>query len=335
MEKTKINQRTYLSGGPVPWLFIIAFLLIPLSNFATEAYVIGPGDVLEIKFWQDNTHDAAVTVRQDGKISLDIIGEVEAAGLTTDQLEREIIRQMSRFNKAISQAVVRVSSYGNLKVFVSGQVQNPGKFTFEVIPDIWTLINEAGGITETGDLTRVTIIRGGERSGQVEVVNISELMISGRRDELPIIYSDDTIEIPPAPAGLPGRTVSERAAGKNLFYAIGEVNLPGHHDLVEKTDLLDAIALAGGPTAQADFKKVTVITKDGLKTQTLEFNLNKYKKSGAPGRYYIRPEDTIIMGQKRSGFLGLGGSLTDLVTILGAASTAVLLITTLNDDNNN
>lgn len=313
-------------------LMLAAMVLAPFANTKAEGYVIGPGDVLEIKFWQDNTHDAIVTVRQDGKISLDIIGEVEASGLTTNELENQIIRQMSRFNKAISQAVVRVSSYGNLKVFVSGQIQNPGKYTFEVIPDIWTLINEAGGITETGDLTRVTIIRGGDRSGQVEVVNVSDLMTSGRRDALPKVYSEDTIEIPPAPAGLPGRTVSERASGKNLFYAIGEINLPGHHDLVENIDLLDAIALAGGPTPDANLKTVTVITKNGLKTQTLEFNLKKYNRSGEPGRYFIRPEDTIIMGQKRSGFLGLGGGLTDLVTVLGAASTAVLLITTLNSD---
>lgn len=307
-------------------------LLLLASSIQAQGYVIGPGDVLEIKFWQDDTHDATVTVRHDGKISLDIIGEVEASGLTTAELEAQIIRQMSRYNKAISQAVVRVSSYGNLKVFVSGQVQNPGKYTFEAIPDLWTLINEAGGITETGDLTRVTIIRGGQRAGQVETVNVSGLMTSGRRDQLPKVYSEDTIEIPPAPAGLPGRTVSERAAGKNLFYAIGEVNLPGHHDLVENIDLLDAIALAGGHTPDANLKAVTVITKDGLKTQTLEFNIKNYKKAGAPGRYFIRPEDTIILGQKRSGFLGLGGGLTDLVTVLGAASTAVLLITTLNSD---
>jgi polysaccharide export outer membrane protein len=333
MEKTRLNL-SKISAMPFLLALIVATTVIIPSADILAAYVIGPGDVLEIKFWQDNTHDAAVTVRHDGKISLDIIGEVEAAGLTTSELESQIIRQMSRYNKAISQAVVRVVSYGNLKVFVSGQVQNPGKYTFEVIPDIWTLINEAGGITETGDLTRVTIIRGGERAGQVEVVNVSSLMTAGRRGELPKVYSDDTIEIPPAPAGLPGRTVGERASGKNLFYAVGEINLPGHHDLVENIDLLDAIALAGGPTPDANLKTVTVVTKDGLKTQTLEFNLKKYQKSGAPGRYFIRPEDTIIMGQKRSGFLGLGGGLTDLVTVLGAASTAVLLITTLNSDDN-
>ncbi len=333
MEKTRLNL-SKISAMPFFWALMVATTVMILSADILAAYVIGPGDVLEIKFWQDNTHDAAVTVRHDGKISLDIIGEVEAAGLTTSELESQIIRQMSRYNKAISQAVVRVVSYGNLKVFVSGQVQNPGKYTFEVIPDIWTLINEAGGITETGDLTRVTIIRGGERAGQVEVVNVSSLMTAGRRGELPKVYSDDTIEIPPAPAGLPGRTVGERASGKNLFYAIGEINLPGHHDLVENIDLLDAIALAGGPTPAANLKTVTVVTKDGLKTQTLEFNLKEYQRSGAPGRYYIRPEDTIIMGQKRTGFLGLGGGLTDLVTVLGAASTAVLLITTLNSDDN-
>ncbi len=335
MEKKRINQKSNFNTTLLFALILGVVILSVAVDIVAEGYIIGPGDVLEVKFWQDSTHDAVVTVQQDGKISLDIIGEVEAAGLTTTELEKQIIRQMSRYNKAISQVVVRVSVYGNLKVFISGQVHNPGKYTFEVIPDLWTIINEAGGITETGDLTHVTIIRGGERSGQVEVFNVSNLMTSGHRDQLPKIYSDDTIEIPPAPAGLPGRTVAERAAGKNLFYAVGEVNLPGHHDLVENIDLLDAIALAGGPTPEANLKTVTVITKDGLKTQTLEFNLKKYEKSGEPGRYFIRPEDTIVMGQKRSGIFGIGGSLSDVVTLLGAVSTAVLLITTLNNNNNN
>ena len=307
------------------------FLLTALTFVsADDAYRIGPEDVVEIKFWQDNTLDAMVKVRLDGKISLDIVGEVEAAGLTSAELEKSIVRQMSRYNKAISQAVVRVVTYGHLKVFVSGQVHTPGKYTFEIIPDIWELINEAGGVTELGDLTRVTIIRGGDRAGEVEVVNVSSLMSAGRRKDLPLVYADDTIEIPRTPAGIPGRTIGEGAEAKNMFYVVGEATNPGPHQIESNIDLLDAIALAGGPTPDANTKKVTVISKDGLRTQTMKINLQNYQKSGTPGRYFIRPEDTIVLDRRRGGLLGMG-SLGDVVTLLGAMSTALIIYDRLNE----
>ena len=96
------------SMGKILFFQLLA-ILFSISGYAQEPYVIGPEDVLEIRFWQDNNLDATVRVTQDGKIALDIIGEIKAGGLTTSALEREIIRQMSRYNSAISQAVVRVT----------------------------------------------------------------------------------------------------------------------------------------------------------------------------------------------------------------------------------
>jgi polysaccharide biosynthesis/export protein len=305
--------------------FSIVFLLLAMTNVsADDAYRIGPEDVVEIKFWQDNTLDATVKVRLDGKISLDIIGEIEVAGLTSAELEKAIVRQMSRYNKAISQAVVRVVSFGQQKVFVSGQVHTPGKYNFEKIPDLWELINEAGGVTEFGDLARVTIIRGGDRAGEVEVVNVSSMMSAGKRKELPVVYADDTIEIPRTPAGIPGRAIGEGSDAKNIFYIVGEATNPGPHQIETNIDLLDAIALAGGPTPDANTNKVTVISKDGFRTQTMKINLKKYQESGTPGRYFIRPEDTIVLERRRGGLLGMG-SFGDVVTLLGAMSTALII----------
>ena len=136
-----------------------------------QEYKIGTEDVLDISFWQDPSLNAQVRVGQDGKVTLGVIGEIMAAGKTTTELQDEIVRLMSRLNKNISQAVVRINAYNYNHVFVNGQVRAPGKRAFEKIPDIWTIINEAGGITETGDLSRVTLIRSGGdagREGQVE-----------------------------------------------------------------------------------------------------------------------------------------------------------------------
>jgi polysaccharide export outer membrane protein len=305
-------------------LTIFLCLASVLSAQTDSSYIIGPEDVLEIRFWQDRTLDAVVTVRYDGKISLDIAGEIEAAGLTTTELEKRIVRQISRFNSAISQAVVRVAAFNSQKVFVSGQVRNPGKYTFEKIPDIWTIINEAGGVTEFGDLSRVLIIRGGADEGKVETVNLSEMVMAGRISELPRLKAGESIEIPRTPAGLPAPALSDHGMQKNLFYVVGAVLRPGSIQLEKNIDLLDGIAMAGGPIENADLKNVRVITKDGYKTQILKINIEKYQTTGVPGRYFLRPEDTIILSRKSQGFLGIT-SLTGWVAVLGSIGTVVLV----------
>src|SRR5574340_479189 len=85
-------------------------------------YRIGQGDVLTISFWQDEKLNSTVRVGQDGRITLDIIGQIDAAGQTTEELQNEIVRLMSRLNKNISQTVVRVSEYNYNYVFITGQV---------------------------------------------------------------------------------------------------------------------------------------------------------------------------------------------------------------------
>ncbi|MCP4704482.1 MAG: hypothetical protein GY865_07715 [candidate division Zixibacteria bacterium] len=230
---------------------------------------------------------------------------------------------MSRYNSSISQTVVRVLEYNNQKVFVSGQVLVPGKYTFEVIPDLWTIINEAGGATELGDLTRVLIIRGGDNAGEVEMVNVSALVTSGKLSELPKIRSGDTIEMSRAPAGLPAGTMSQSQNLRNLFYVIGEVNIPGAINLEKNIDILDAIALAGGPTSEANLKKARIITKAGIGTQIKMVNLKNYTNEAIAGRVFIRPEDVILLPRRSGGFLGL--RVTEWVAVVGGISTFLLL----------
>jgi len=292
-----------------------------------DPYKIGPEDVLEVNFWQDETLDTQVRVTLDGKITLDIIGEIDAAGLTTAELERAIVRQMGRYNKAISQAVVRVVEYNYLKVFVTGQVVSPGKYTFEDIPDLWTIINEAGGATELGDLTRVRIIRGSRDAGEVEEVNVSALVASGRIEDLPKIYRDDTIVIPRSFTGLPTDALSDSRARRNVFYVIGAVGTPGVQNLENNLDLLEAISLAGGPLETAKIGEVSVVSKDRLGTQVTKFNMEEYTLKPYPNRYVVQAEDVIYIPSqtdpRRRTFLGLG--LTEWVGALGGIATFLVL----------
>jgi protein involved in polysaccharide export with SLBB domain len=244
---------------------------------------------------------------------VDIIGQIQAAGKTPTQLQNEIGRQMSRLTRDVSQSVVRVTAYNYNHVFVIGQVLTPGKKSFEEIPDLWTLLNEAGGFTDLADLSRVTIIRGGEESGKVEVVDVAGAIKTGRIDQLPKIRRQDTIEIPRTAADVPSAQLARTTERKNLIYVMGAVNTPGPKTFEEGIDLLDALALADGPTETADLKKTVLVVKDGYYSQAVTFDLNVSSNSGLPARYIMQREDAIIVPARQPSFAESGLRTTALV----------------------
>ena len=313
---------------------LLVFLVIVFSALA-QGYKIGPEDVLEINFWQDTQLNATVRVSLDGMITLDIIGQIEAAGKTTEELQNDIVRNMSRLNKNISQAVVRVTTYNYNYVYVIGEIQTSGKRTFEEIPDLWSIINESGGVTEFADLSRVTIVRGGENAGQVEVVNVSEAIATGRLSSLPKVRRQDTIEIPRRLFGLPAGDISRNIEKKNVIYVVGAVNQPGPVEYEENIDFMEVLALAGGPTPEANLKKVKILTKDGDYAQSYQVNLEKYAETGRPARYILKNEDTFVIPERRQGFFS--GGVTTWVTIISGITSAVVLYELIKpeDDNNN
>ena len=254
----------------------LIFVILLVTPIFAEDYKIGAEDVLEVSFYGNTELNRSVRVNQNGTITLDIIGEIVASGKTTKELQDDIVRLINRFKRDITQAIVRVTAFNYQYIFVTGQVNTPGKYSFENIPDLWIVINEAGGISELGDLSRVLIIRGGEDAGKVETINVAEAISSGEIKNLPKIKREDTIEIPRTMAGLISSDVSTQIERKNIIYAVGAVNNPGPITFEENVGILEAIALAGGPTADADIEKVKVITKDGFYAQTYHLNLEKY-----------------------------------------------------------
>ncbi|MBD3218097.1 MAG: hypothetical protein GF310_07460 [candidate division Zixibacteria bacterium] len=308
-------------------LIATCLLLFFNDNLSAQDYKIGPEDVLQISFWQDPSLNQTVTVRQDGKITLSVIGEITAAGLTPTELASKIGDQVSRYNKQISQATVEVLRYNSQKVFISGQVLNPGKYSFEEMPNVWELIKEAGGITELGDLSNIVIIRGSVNKGEIVHVNLSNLIAEGDPGKYPELYPEDIVEVKRAPSdsgpGLPSHAATER---KNLVYVIGRVGTPGAISLEENMDCLDAIALAGGPTPDADLGKVKIFNKQDPYSNVIIVDIKKRSEKGTPPRYKLRPEDTILIPPDEGGFWGTWGRIRDFVAIFGTVVSTYLLI---------
>jgi protein involved in polysaccharide export with SLBB domain len=304
----------------------LIFVMMFLSSLClAKEYRIGPEDVLEIKFWQDEKLNTVVRVGQDGKIALDIVGQIDASGRTTEELQDEIVRQMSRISKNISQCVVRVQAFNSNYVFVTGQVKTPGKHSFEQIPDLWSIINEAGGVGETGDLSQVAIVRAGDGQGKPEIVNVAAIVASGKLENLPEVHRGDYIDVPRMTAGLPSQSIARSAEAKNYVYVLGAVGHPSSFSFEENTDVLELLALAGGPTATANLKKVRIVSHDGNYAQTVQLNLEKYSRTGAPARYILKKEDALIVPDKGTGLLG-SGAFTTITATVGVVTSLILVI---------
>jgi polysaccharide export outer membrane protein len=121
-------------------------------------YVIGPDDVLTITFWREKDLSTEVVVRPDGKISLPLLNEIAAAGLTPDQLRKQITEAANEFVEDPTPSVV-VKAINSRKVFITGQVLKPGMYALPAQMTVLQLISIAGGLQEYADHVNISIVR--------------------------------------------------------------------------------------------------------------------------------------------------------------------------------
>ncbi len=121
-------------------------------------YVIGTDDVLTIVFWRDKEMSADAVVRPDGLISLPLINEVQAAGLTPEQLRESLVKAASKFLEEPTASVV-VKQINSRKVYLTGMVTKAGSYPLTGNLNVLQLIAEAGGLQEYADSKHIVIVR--------------------------------------------------------------------------------------------------------------------------------------------------------------------------------
>lgn len=121
-------------------------------------YVIGTDDVLSIVFWREKEMSGDVVVRPDGKISLPLLNDMQAAGLTPDQL-RESLREAANQYLAGPSVTVIVKQINSLRVFITGEVGKPGAYPLTTPTTVMQLIAVAGGVTEYADKKHIVVMR--------------------------------------------------------------------------------------------------------------------------------------------------------------------------------
>lgn len=237
----------------------------------TPEYLLGPGDVLKITFWEGaKSTEYIAEVRSDGKISYAFMDDVPVSGRTVGELHEALLEGLKRYIRAPRLEVV-VKEYKSKPVLLFGQINKispgpsgPGKYALKGKTSILDLIVSAGGpvmgrggsFTGAGqtqvvvgdeggnaDLRKVELVRRGKRY----TLNLYDAMFRGDVIQNVILDNGDMITVPELPV------FGERV------YVLGEVNSQGIYRLKDASDLLASLSLAGGPTGQAVKSDIKII----------------------------------------------------------------------------
>jgi polysaccharide export outer membrane protein len=124
-------------------------------------YAIGVDDQLSIVFWKDKDLTTDVVVRPDGMVSLPLLNDIKAAGLTPDQLRDNITQAALKYVEDPTVTIV-VKQINSRKVFITGQIGKPGAYPLTGGMTVVQLIALAGGLGEYADREHITLVRGTE-----------------------------------------------------------------------------------------------------------------------------------------------------------------------------
>jgi polysaccharide export outer membrane protein len=158
-------------------------------------YVIGIDDVLAIVFWREKEMSSEVTVRPDAMISLPLINDIKAAGLTPEQLRLKVSEAASRFVEEPTVTVV-VKAINSRKVFITGQVAKIGAYPLGGATTVLQLIAMAGGLLEYADSKNITILRNDSGKQVTMRFNYREVAIGRNVKQNVELKPGDTVVVP-------------------------------------------------------------------------------------------------------------------------------------------
>ena len=245
-------------------------------------YVIGPADVLTIQLFDQPDLGGKFTVEADGSFSFPLIGRITAGGQTLRGFETELKRRLADGYFRNPQVSVAVEQYRSQRVFVMGEVRQPGPVSLTGGMTLIEALARAGSTlpTSSGEVAIVRAASGsaagplnpGQAGGsEIFRATIRELE-SGALSQNIQLRDSDTIFVPRA----------------ETIYVFGHVKNPGAYGIQKNTTVIQALALAGGVTEHGAMGRVQIIRI--VKGQKREFKVKETDR--------VQPEDTIIVPQR-------------------------------------
>jgi polysaccharide export outer membrane protein len=202
-EVVMMTRQIYKAAGTT---FVTLVLMALLLNFASMAaaqqaaqewdgYRIGPEDVLNVSVWKNEDISRIVPVRPDGKISLPLLNDIQAAGLTPLQLRDKIREDLRQYEPAVEVAVIlmEVRSY---KVSVLGEVVHPGRFELRRWSTVLDAIALAGGFKDFAATSRIVIVRSDGKTTTKIPFDYRKAIAKGGEAETLFLQPGDIVVVP-------------------------------------------------------------------------------------------------------------------------------------------
>ena len=267
-----------------------------ISRASAEGYVIGAEDVIQISVWGNAELSVTVPVRPDGMLSMPLVGDIKAAGLTPLELKKNLEKELIRFVKAPVVSVI-VTAINSFKVFVFGDgaskvlfasgsaaggtttqggTSKSGEITLRRHTTLLQLLAQLGSLSEI-DLGHAYLLRDGTKLP----VNFEQLMKNGDYSQDVALQADDVIYLP--------------GGYSNRIRVTGAVRTPGSIPYAEGMTALDAVLAAGGFTEFASENDVLVVRKVGNDATKINVKLKDVINGNNTKNVLLKPGDIVTV----------------------------------------
>ena len=322
---------------------------IPIGKYR---YRLAPGDELESSVFKIDGYEASVKVLSDGTINLPRLGTVDVWGLTLEEARQRITDGYSRFLRR-PLVYLDLVKQRPIRVTVTGQVLRPGVFTLPVDsqggstitegvggggggwPTLVDVIQKAGGVSATGDLSRLELLRPSPQPGgasQRYVFDYLTVLKNGGHAPNPLIYDGDSIRVyesdAPINADLLTTAASNFAPATIKVKVVGEVVSPGVVQIGSNAPLSQAILASGGVTRRGSVTRVDLIRMDGEgKTTVKRLQYSPDAVLSSVDNPPLRSGDVVVVDRNRLTKVtdGMNDALLPLSPIVNAASVFRIL----------
>ncbi|MEO8052175.1 MAG: polysaccharide biosynthesis/export family protein [Acidobacteriota bacterium] len=156
-----------------------------------KTYVIGAQDILLIKVWREQDFSGPYTVRPDGKITIPLVGDVQASGLTPERLGEQLKQALENYINS-PDVSVSLQTVNSKKFYITGEVNRPGEYTLAVPTKVFDALSNSGGFRDFANKKKVIIIRGAERLK----FNYQDILKGKNLEQNIFLENGDTVVVP-------------------------------------------------------------------------------------------------------------------------------------------
>lgn len=282
----------------------------PAMNIATpQDYRLGPGDAVYVDVWGASNNSFESTVSPDGTIQLEGFGPVTVGGMTVEQANAALRRQLGARYQS-SQVRLTVGQTRTIVVNVMGEVKTPGTYTLSAFATVFHALYMAGGPNDIGTLRNIKVFR---NNRQISTVDIYDYILNGKLSGNVRLTDNDVIVVGPYEC---------------LVNVTGKVRRPMFYEMKKNESVATLLKYAGGFAGDAYKKSVRIIRKAG--TQYSVYNVNEFDMSA----FHLDDEDSLSVDSVlprysnmaeikgavfRPGMYQVGGDITTVRALIESA----------------